>query len=442
MRKPLAITAAALVLLGSTQLPAQAAAGPEAPTDLQLSWVAPGNQQVKMTWADGGEANIVRVEYQDGHQVTRFTSKPGTPNEWTRVGHALVWTDRVARISVVSIDESGAESAPVVSPWFDSIGAPLPTFTSAVPLPDGSLKLNWSLAPVPVDTTPGDPLDLPSTNEVVKLAVATTPNAPGKSFTLPAGSTTFTIPTHPRPYPVAMLTTNEWVIRGGTTGSSSVVFNETTVGLSVPATNVYSQSLPFSIVAGTRMCANAQYNCPDRTNPFVANPGIRTLLQARPDAARPWKTIGTYTNQQLRFTANVRLYGGQQYRLYIPTWSHLNGRELTVAPAASTSARYSATQAKFAVAGFNTSTATVGQIVKTTVDVLPAGTVKADLQWYDGKVWRHATYISLTKGKGTFSFKAAGRGTSRYWRVVVPKMTMNGLPIVATPSKAFKLTVR
>ncbi|MEU4395125.1 hypothetical protein [Kribbella sp. NPDC023855] len=441
MRKPLAVAAAALMLLGSIQLPAQAA-GPEAPTDLQISWVSPANKLVKMTWADGGEANIVRVEYQDGHQVTRFTSKPGTPNEWTRAGEALVAVDRVARISVVSIDAAGAESAPVVSPWFDSIGAPLPTFTSAVPLADSSLKLNWSLAPVPVDTTPGDPLDLPSTGEVVKLAVATTPNAPGKSFTLPAGTTTLTIPPHPRPYPVDILTTNEWAIRGGYSGSSRVVFNETAVGLSVPATNVYSQSLPFSIVAGTRLCANAQVNCPDPANPFVANPGIRTFLQARPDATRPWKTIGTYANQQLRFIANVRLYGGQQYRLYIPSWSHLNGRELTVAPAASTSARYSATQAKFAVVGFNTSTAAVGQIVKTTVDVLPAGTVKADLQWYDGKVWRHATYISLTKGKGTFSFKAAGRGTSRYWRVVVPKMTMNGLPIVATASKPFKLTVR
>ena len=68
--------------------------------------------------------------------------------------------------------------------------------------------------------------------------------------------------------------------------------------------------------------------------------------------------------------------------------------------------------------------------------------MKADLQWYDGKVWRHSTYVPLTKGTGTFSFKAAGRGTTRSWRVIVPKMTMNGLPIVATTSGTFKLTVR
>ncbi|WP_026163714.1 hypothetical protein, partial [Kribbella catacumbae] len=65
--------------------------------------------------------------------------------------------------------------------------------------------------------------------------------------------------------------------------------------------------------------------------------------------------------------------------------------------------------------------------------MLPAGTVKAGLQWYDGKAWRHSTYIPLTKGKGTFSFKAAGRGTTRYWRVAVPKMSYYGKPIVAEP---------
>ncbi|MDX6263533.1 MAG: hypothetical protein QOH84_5221 [Kribbellaceae bacterium] len=92
--------------------------------------------------------------------------------------------------------------------------------------------------------------------------------------------------------------------------------------------------------------------------------------------------------------------------------------------------------------GFNTFTAKVGQLVKATVDVQPAGTVKADLQWYDGKAWHHSAYIALTKGKGTLNLKASGRGTTRSWRVVVPKMSMNGLPIVATASRAFKLTVR
>jgi hypothetical protein len=440
MRKTL-IAATAVALLGTYQLPAHAAA-PDTPTDLQLSWVGPANKQVKMTWTDNGEANVVRVEYQNGSLVDRVTTKAGTPNEWVRAGEALVSVDNVARISVVSVDAAGVESAPAVSPWFDSIGSPLPTFTTAVPLADGSLRLNWSLAAVPADSTPGDPLDLPLTGETVDVYAKATATNPTTRYRLPAGTTTTTIPPRPRPYPVTILTTNEWTIRGGASGQSSVVFNETTAGLTVPAVAEYSQSIPFAAVAGTRLCSTALENCADRTNPFVANPGIKTLLQARPDAAHAWKTIGTYTNQKLHFTANVKLYGSQEFRISVPAWSHLDGKALTVAPAISTSVRRVTTRAKFAAAGFNTTTAQAGQVIKATVSVLPAGSVKADLQWLDGKVWRHAGYVPLVKGKGALSFKASGRGTTRSWRVVVPKMTMNGLPIVATPSRAFKLTVR
>ncbi|NUR94701.1 MAG: hypothetical protein HOV67_05510 [Kribbellaceae bacterium] len=440
MRQMIGIAAAAAVLFGAAQLPA-AAASPEAPTDLQLSWVT-DNHKVRIAWTDGGDANIVRLEYQGGGVSKLVTWRADLPNEYVRSGVALAAVDRVVRISVVSVDAAGVESAPVVSPWFDTIGAPVPTFTAATPLADGSLKLDWSLSDVPADTTPGDPLDLPSTNETVHLAIDSTPIATGQGFRLPAGTTSTTLPPHPRPYPVRLMTENEWSLRGGYTGASSVVFSEMTAGLTMPATGVYSGSVQLAGLAGVRLCVNPTVNCPDPSNPFVANPGIQIQLQSRPDAARPWKTIGRYTSQELRFSTSFRVYGGSQYRLYVPSWSHLDGRELTVAPAISTSARYTAVLAKFVTAGFNTSVAQVGQQVTASVSVQPAGTVKADLQWYDGKIWRHAAYISLTRGRGTFAFKAAGRGTTRSWRVVVPKMTMNGLPIQPTPSRALKLTVR
>lgn len=151
MRQTIGVVAAAALLLGATQLPA-AAASPEAPTDLQLSWVT-DNHKVKIAWTDGGEANIVRVEYQGGGVSKLVTWRADLPNEYIRSGVALAAVDRVVRISVVSVDAAGAESAPVVSPWFDTIGAPVPTFTAATPLADGSLKLDWSLSDVPADTT-------------------------------------------------------------------------------------------------------------------------------------------------------------------------------------------------------------------------------------------------------------------------------------------------
>ncbi|WP_328333623.1 hypothetical protein OHA70_17040 [Kribbella sp. NBC_00382] len=440
MRKTIAATTAALILLGGAQLPAWAA-GPEAPTGLQIGWVQPKHQQISITWADSGEANKVRVEYQGGGFVTLGARLAGTSNEYLKTG-SLLDANRVARISVVSVDGSGVESAPVVSPWFDTIGAPLATFTKAAPLPDGSLKLDWSFAEVPADTTPADPLDVTPSEDYVNVVSDATPTAPRLSLVLPAGTSTVTLPPRPRPYPVSIRSSNEWVFGNNHPGIATVAFSEQTAGLTVPAVADYGLSLPFIAVAGVRLCANALVNCQDPANPFVAKPGIQALLQARPDATRPWKTIGTYKDQKLQFTASIRSYGGQEYRLSVPARSYVLAHELSVAPAISTSLRRVSTRARFTTAGFNLTTASVGQAVKATVSVQPAGTVKADLQWLDGKVWRHAGYVPLVKGTGTLSFKASGRGTTRSWRVVVPKMSMNGLPIVATASRAFKLTVR
>jgi hypothetical protein len=50
--------------------------------------------------------------------------------------------------------------------------------------------------------------------------------------------------------------------------------------------------------------------------------------------------------------------------------------------------------------------------------------------------------VPITKGKDVQYVRAAGRGTTTYYRVAVPQMTYYGLSIVSTESKAFKLTVR
>jgi hypothetical protein len=50
--------------------------------------------------------------------------------------------------------------------------------------------------------------------------------------------------------------------------------------------------------------------------------------------------------------------------------------------------------------------------------------------------------VPIAKGKAVRYVRAAGRGTTTYYRVAVPQMTYYGLPIVSTGSKAFTLTVR
>jgi hypothetical protein len=444
MRKTLAIATSALLLAGGTQLPA-AAAAPDAPTDLQIGWSDPLHMQMKISWADHGEANIIRVEYDNGVVITKRKVKAGDPNEYVRVGQGLVEPDWIARISVVSVDEAGIESVAATSPWFDSSRPAVPTFTLAQPLEDGSLKLEWKFSDVP-EVTPNDPLDRPRDEEMVRVGVNEGFGGTDTlTLVLPAGTTTAVIPPQPHPYHVDVLARNEWDLSRhlvGAPGATNVMFKKATVALKVPAAAEYSSSVSFAAVAGVGTCPDPGKACSLGSNPLVSDAGVQPELQIRADAGRPWMTVARYPGRPADFKETFRVTGGGEYRLYVPAWSHELGWTLSIGKAASTSPRRIAVQAKFVAAGFNTSTAAVSQPVKATVSIQPATTGTADLQWYDGTRWRHSSYISLVNGKGTTTFKAAGRGTTHSWRVVTPALTYNGLPIVATSSQAFKLTVR
>jgi hypothetical protein len=80
--------------------------------------------------------------------------------------------------------------------------------------------------------------------------------------------------------------------------------------------------------------------------------------------------------------------------------------------------------------------------VQVTVSVRPLIGGKASLQYWDGKAWKTSSYIPLTKGIGHLTFKASGRGTTKTFRISLPKLVWDGKPIVATTSQGFKLTVK
>ncbi|NEA31899.1 hypothetical protein [Streptomyces sp. SID13031] len=436
MRRVVAIGAVAGIVGVCVQVPAWAAA-PIAPSEVQVSWSDSTASLVKTTWTDGGESNKLRIEYKDGTTADWATRKASLPNE---VIGGRATADKVARISVVSVDAAGVESAAAVSPWFDTNLLGRPTVTAATPLADGSLRLAWKRTAV-ADTTPNDPLDLAGSPEKKVSLKVGVPwyEAPEELFPLPAGATTGVVPPRPHPYPAFVYLQNEW----GTMASQQITAAAMKVILrKVPAFTQYGRPLVIVGQAGSDSCLSGEY-----CRLWQGN-GVLVTMQTRAGKTKPWQYAGRFTayadteNDDFGFEATGAAVGGREYRFYVPAWSYRFNDDWEVTGQMSTSPRYIPTQAYYRVAGFNTLTARVGQLVKTTVDVQPAGTVKADLQWYDGKAWHHGAYVPLTKGKGAFSFKASGRGTTRYWRVVVPKMTMNGLPIVATPSKAFKLTVR
>jgi hypothetical protein len=430
MRTTIAATTAAVILLSSTQLPAQAAT-PEAPTDVQLSWADSGKRAIRVTWKDTGEANYVHAE------VDGLVLNPGFwlgTTDADGINEAIIenpFTGRDKMRLTVHSRVGGIDSARTPSVWFDTQRPAAARIAGATALPDQSLRLTWTQAAATPDLTPNDPLDRPATAESLVMVVTPANGGPAERFPLPLGTTTTTVPPRPRPYPVQVIAANEW---GQSLPDSPITFGTMAAGLRIDPLAEFLGAARFDVVASaTKGCAGC--------TPISAGIGQVTYLQSRIDASKPWKTIGRYTGAQgPKFSSHVTSYGGQQYRIYIPAWSDL-ARNRIVTPAASTSARYSATQADFIVAGFNTLNARVGQVITATVRIRPEPTLKASLQWYDGKVWHHGAYIPLTKGQGTLALKAAGRGTTRYWRVAVPKMSFNGKPIVATGSRAFKLTV-
>lgn len=307
MRKTLAVVTAALILLGGTQLPAWAA-GPEAPTDVEVSWADAAAGRFKVTWKDGGEENMVRVQYE-GDSAPWVHLSPvsaGAPNEYIGLNRFLR-SEKVARIIVVTRDEAGAVSAGAVSPWFDTNRPAPATFTNAAALADGSVRLQWSRGQAPQDTTPQDPLDRPRTDEQV-LVGSTPASGASETFPLPAETTATTLAPIPGPRRVGLGVRNEWGARPS--DGPVVEVTATTASLDIPAVGQYLSTIRFTAAYKLPVCMSSTCGYGP------------VYLQARADATKPWGTIGRYDDQPPKFSAAIGVYGGRQYRLYVPAFSY------------------------------------------------------------------------------------------------------------------------
>ncbi|NEA31900.1 hypothetical protein [Streptomyces sp. SID13031] len=433
MRKTL-IAGTAVALLVGSQLPAQAA-GPGAPADVQVSWADVAKRTVKLTWTDNGEKNYIGYEIDGVRAGTLpdFEAAGGDNSVILTVGSGLTGQMKV-RFLVWSEDAAGAVSAKTPTAWFDTLLSGAPVLTNAEILADLSLRLTQRMPSPAADTTPDDPLDLPSGVTFSVGRWTTNADQPTETFPVAAGSTTTTIPPRPRPYKVDFQSRNEW---GSHTNYLPLTFAPMGAALKVDALTTFGQTTGFQINSGPLLCIAAGPSCP-----YTYSDTVITQIQSRANASQPWKTIGTWSKTGTKISGGVPAVGSTQYRVWVPAWKQLNPSTTTgITAAASTTARSSATQANVSF-GLTKSTAQVGQVVQAVVSVKPAGGGTASLQWLDGKVWRTSAYIPLSKGKGTLSFKASGRGATRYWRIAVPQLTWYGKTIVPTVSAPVSLTVR
>ena len=420
MRRTVA-TAAAVVLLAAAQTTA-AHAAPAAPTDVQVGWNDADLHVMRTSWSGGDADSKVRIEYQDGSGPTEWFAASG--NEFFR--HWAVQYGKVARVAVVTTGTTG-DSAPAYSPWFDTNLAGAPKLTTAVPQADGSLRLTWTNTAAPADTTPGDPLDLPPSQAgKVRLQVWTSPNGDLEFFPYALGTTSAVVPPRQHPQFTRVLATNEW----GSAASTEIHYDDMKLFVTkASAYGVFGKPMAIRGMAGA-----AETSGPD----LYTGSNIQVTMQTRANASKPWAYAGRYESNPHGFLVEPVAAGGREYRFYVPAWRD----DMVVTGQVISASRYIPTLANFAVAGFNVTSAQVGQMVKLTVDVRPGGTVRGALQRWDGKYWRSVLAVPVTKGKAVMYVRAAGRGTTTTYRVAVPGMTYYGLPIQTTGSRAFTLAVR
>ncbi|MFB6720302.1 hypothetical protein ACFCV3_09095 [Kribbella sp. NPDC056345] len=419
MRKLAAVAASAAVLTAGLQAPAWAA---DPATDFEISWLG---AKLHLTWKDNGEKNIVLAEYDGQSQPVLFTDvAAGEPNDIQRFS-TLQASDKVRFVlRTVAADGSSVDTQ---SPWFDTRGPAAPVVQDANLLTNLTTTLTWIQSTV-ADTTPGDPLDLPTGGSV--KAVVDLPGTATKSYPFAAGTTSATIPAQARPAAIKLIAVNEW---GETAGPKTIRLGTLGAGITVPASAAYGNRLGIKSTLDLFTSEGRE----ERAS------GIKVELQARAKSTDAWKTYGRYAgNTTAAFDTGIAALGNRQYRLFVPARKVASGNVIALTPASSTSAKSSVTLTKFVSAGFTPATATSGAVVKLTAKIQPAVTVKATLQYWDGKRWSNASAVTFTKGSALESGRAGGPPGVSSYRIAVPPISINGLYLNATQSAIFRITVR
>ncbi|MFC9687925.1 hypothetical protein ACFTSF_05260 [Kribbella sp. NPDC056951] len=425
MRKSIAISSAALLLTAGLSTPAWAA---EAPTDVQVAWAG---DKVRVTWQDSGDANEIWTSYPGtGFVETSGRTVAGGANELLIDRSRFMNRDRVL-IRVLVRTPEGENGPSATSVEFDARIPVYPIIEDANLLADGSVQLVRWKQPVVADTNPGDPLDRPAADEYLGAQVVV-PGRPTERMLIPAGSTSYTVPARPRPATITLYAGNEWRESFLSNGDGPWLERKVEVGTMaasfvVPALGTFSQQLGIESTLKSNLT---------NISPLVH-------LQARPNSKAPWKTYGRYDGnvREPSFDTHIASLGERQYRLWVLPSKQVTQSAIKLTSAASTSAKSSKTIAWIYTRGIVASKARAGRMVGLKVQVQPAVDMKAALQRWDGKQWRYARELALKKGVVSIQFRAtAPAGTTRY-RVLTPAVKVNGLPVLATSTSYFTLTV-
>ncbi len=424
MRKFALAAAAVAALTAGLQTPAFAAV-PDAPTNVKLAWA--DVDHIKVTWDDTDLANDVFFQYPGG---TMFRLPDGVtstaPNEYLIPTSIFVRGKDNVKVFVKSANAEG-ESEPASSAPFDTFVSTAPVLQDANLTANVSTQLKWTQAAT-ADGTPNDPLDDPLLEGVEVTAARA--NGTTASYFYQSPATSATIAPQPRPTTLSLSSSNPW---GKAKGARTVKLGTLGAGITVPASAQYSNRLPIKSTLDLFTSAGRE----ERAS------GINVELQARGKTTDAWKTYGRYAgNTTAAFDTGIAALGNRQYRLWVPARKIATSNVIVLTPATSTSVKSSKTYVKFGAGGFSPSVVRVGARSTFSVKILPALSVKAQLQGWTGSKWIALGDLPLTKG----SYVERGDiETERYTvrvRVVAPTVVVNGLTVLANTSPAYNLTVK
>jgi hypothetical protein len=424
------------------------------PTGVQVGWTmvptADGPiRGVQLMWQEADPAATYEwsMERFDGAQWVGGTFTPATARGSVSVP-SRDFPYRATVRMVVRAVAAGVASVPVASPAFDTHGA-LPTLTSAVGSADGSVRLTWTPQLLP-DSTPNYPLDLvaPTVYQLVgkfrpqerldaigavtnRLTVQHTPQGPGRLGVAPdnewrpvedcCGLGRF-VPE----FPTVAAVTNVW-----------------TTGLSAGVTPVATYSLPLAVTGKVtrRLGSCGHLDCSIGTSPDV---GRRVALQARNNSTgAPWYGVtSTTTVADGSFRISLPAPGSREYRVLALGTTWRPGVVVPVKAGTLNGPMGNVVVSRVVTSRFVDASATVGQRVTASLQVLPAGTQRTTLQRWTGSSWVGVKWVQLAGGVGSYTFTTVRPGTVAYRFAIPASVAPNGLTVAARFGPNFSLTTR
>ncbi|GAA1705346.1 hypothetical protein GCM10009745_61250 [Kribbella yunnanensis] len=418
MQKLAATTAAAVLLTAGLSTPAQAADPPAPPTDVQVSWAG---DKVRVTWEDTGQANMVYLT-SPGYAYLAAEPPADAPNE-VLLDPRNIRDQAEMRIAVRTIVDR-QESTSAHTPLFDTHRVPKPTILSAASSSGSSVRM-WLRQDEVTDKNPNDPLDHPA-GAWLRATISGPAAGEQREFLIPSGTQHADVPVRPGAVTIKLSASNEW---GSFPVYGTVQVGTMRVSAALPARASWQM---FTITGRVHM-----------SEP-TAGEAIAVAIQARPNAASPWKFV-TGTSAQTGSTiipATLGAAGGQEYRLWVSETSVLRDNTFLLTPAASTTGKFVRRNALIDRAEFFPTRAPASTTVTLYVHVGPELPMKAALQKWDGKQWRYLRAVQLdAKGNAKIPMRTPLRGTAKY-RIATPPVKYKGLPVDATTSLPFTLTVR